>query len=436
MMVPTELTSAAPAPLVETSHDLPLVSVSVAFRRGALEDPEGGEGSVRLLGRLMRRSAGGRSAEQNDALIEGMGGGLGADVTQSTMVFHGTVIARSLDRFGELLVDAVARPSLPEDELGRLQRETLAELSETLDDDRSLARRWFRKSMFRGHPYGRSAAGTRAGVQGATIERLRALYGRLIGRSNMVVALSGDVTLERATRFADAVAAALPAGQALADDTPDPTLEPGRSLVFVDKPERTQTQILIGGLGTHPHDPDHLALAVANTAFGGTFTARLMQEVRVKRGWSYGAYSSLPIDRRRQAFSMWTFPKASDTAACIQLELEMLEAFRKKGLKKSELSWAKRYLSRSHAFAIDTASKRVGMKLDSNLYGLPAGYYENYLEALRGITLEDANAAVANRLSDENLRIVVVGTESVLGNDVRAAIPRLADSSVVRYDED
>jgi len=436
MIAPTELSTAAPGVLVETSHDLPLVSVSVAFRRGALEDPEGGEGSVRLLGRLMRRSAGGRSAEKNDALVEGMGGGLGADVTQSTIVFHGTVIARSLDRFGEMLVDAVARPALPEDELGRLQRETLAELSETLDDDRSLARRWFRKSVFAGHPYGRSAAGTRAGVQTATIERLRTLHQRLIGHKNMVIALSGDVTAERAARFAESVAAALPPGAALSDDTPDPTLEPGRKLLLVDKPERTQTQILIGGLGTHPHDPDHLALAVANTAFGGTFTARLMQEVRVKRGWSYGAYSSLPIDRRRQAFSLWTFPKASDTAACIKLELEMLEAFRKNGLKKSELSWAKRYLIRSHAFAIDTASKRVGMKLDGNLYELPPGYYENYLDALRGITLDAANSAVASRLSDENLRVVVVATDTVVGNDVRSAIERLASSSVVRYDED
>jgi zinc protease len=436
MTAPIDLPIAQPGVLVETSHDLPLVSVSVAFRRGALEDPEGGEGSTRLLARLMRRSAGGRSAEQNDALIEGMGGGLGADVAQSTMVFHGTVIARSLDRFGEMLVDAVARPSLPEEELGRLQRETLAELSETLDDDRSLARRWFRKSVFAGHPYGRSAAGTRAGVQTATIERLRTLHQRLIGHENMVIALSGDVTAERAARFAESVASALPAGAALVDDTPEPTLEAGRKLLLVDKPERTQTQILIGGLGTQPHDPDHLALAVANTAFGGTFTARLMQEVRVKRGWSYGAYSSLPIDRRRQAFSLWTFPKASDTAACIKLELEMLETFRKHGLKKSELSWAKRYLIRSHAFAIDTASKRVGMKLDSNLYELPPGYYENYLEALRGITLDDANRAVASRLSDENLRVVVVGTEAVVGNDVRKAIERLASSSVVRYDED
>jgi zinc protease len=420
--------------LVETSHDLPLVSISIAFTMGALEDPPGGEGSVRLLARLMRRSAGGRTAEQNDVLVEGMGAALGAEVSQSTITFQGSVIARSLDRFGEFLIDALARPALPEDELARLKRETLAELVETLDDDRSLARRWFRKTLFAGHPYGRSAGGTRAGVESASIETLRGLYQRLIVPENLVVAMAGDITPERAQRFTDELAQALAPGARLVDRTPEPTMPPGRRLVIVDKPERTQTQIIIGGLGSHPADPDHFPLALANTAFGGTFTARLMQEVRVKRGWSYGAYSSLPFDRRRQAFSLWTFPKAADAAACIALELELLQSFRNDGLKKSELNWAKRYLVRSHAFAIDTAAKRVGLKLDTALYDLPPGYYESYIETLRGITLEQANEAVKLRLSDENLVITVVGTESVVGQAVRDAIPNLASTNVVRYD--
>ncbi|HTQ06235.1 MAG TPA: pitrilysin family protein [Polyangiaceae bacterium] len=434
MSQPNAVVSPAPNLLVETSHDLPLVSVTVALRMGALEDPPEGEGSVRLLGRLMRRSAGGRSAEQNDALVEGIGAALGADVTQSTVSFQGSVITRSLDRFGEFLVDALARPALPEDELMRLKRETLAELTETLDDDRSLARRWFRKRLFAGHPYGRSAAGTKAGVEHATIDTLRGLYRRLVVPENLVIALAGDVTTERAERFASELAAALKPGAALADRTPEPSMRPGRHLVLVDKPERTQTQIIVGGLGSHPSDPDHFALSVANTAFGGTFTARLMQEVRVKRGWSYGAYSSLPYDRRRQAFSMWTFPKAADAAACLALELDMLEKLRAKGLTKSELAWSKRYLVRSHAFAVDTAAKRVGLKLDTALYDLPPGYYENYTETLRAVTLEQANGALRERLSDENLLVTLVGTESVVGDGVRAAIQRLAGSEVVRYD--
>jgi zinc protease len=207
-------------------------------------------------------------------------------------------------------------------------------------------------------------------------------------------------------------------------------------LTFVDKPDRTQTQILIGGLGTHPADDDHLALHVANTVFGGTFTARLTQEVRAKRGWSYGAYSSLPIDRRRQAFSMWTFPKAEDAAPCIELQLQMLHALRDKGITKKELGWAKKFLVRSHAFALDTASKRVGLLLDSELYGLPPGYYEDYVERVKAVTWEATNAAVAARLPEQDLLLTVVGTAAQIGDTVKGAIPELASSEVVPFDSE
>jgi zinc protease len=159
-----------------------------------------------------------------------------------------------------------------------------------------------------------------------------------------------------------------------------------------------------------------------------------MQEVRVKRGWSYGAYSSLPYDRRRQAFSLWTFPKASDASACISLELELLHALREGGVTKAELGWARRYLLRSHAFAVDTAAKRAGLALDAELYELPNGYYERYLDSLRAVTLEQANQAIRERISEDDLLIVVVGTEADVGGAVRDAIPRLEKSEVVRYD--
>ncbi len=421
--------------LVEPSFDLPLVSISVAVRLGALGDPPGAEGATRLMARLMRRSGGGRSAEQIDIEIDSLGGALSADVSASTMAFQGTVIARSLPRFGELLAEVVARPSLNSDELARLKRETEAELIESLDDDRTLARRWFRRKLFAGHAYGRSVSGTTKSIAtAASPELVRSLYERLIVPSNLVIGCAGHITENQAHALADTITAGLASGDRASDDTEDPTAPEGRRLVIVDKPERTQTQIMIGGLGSHPHDPDHYPLVVANTAFGGTFTARLMQEVRSKRGWSYGAYSSLPYVRRRQAFFMWTFPKASDAAECIKLELQLLEKWREKGITKSELGWSKRYLSRSHAFAIDTASKRLGLTLDAELYGLPPGYYERYLEHIKNATLEQANDAIRQRISSDNLLLAVVGTESEIGESVRGAIPNLAHHEIVRYD--
>lgn len=423
-----------PNVLVETSHDLPLVSVSVATKIGSLFDPIELEGLTRLTGRLMRRTGGGRDAQQIDTQIDALGGSLGSDVSPSATSFSGTVIRRSLEPYLEILGDVLARPGLAEEELGRLQRESHAELVEALDDDRGLGRRWFRKFMFEGHPYGRPVSGTSSTLSRITKQDVSACAQRLVTRDGLVIAFSGDITRSEAEHHAEKLLSALPSGTPPVETTPDPAPRTGRRLVIVDKPERTQTQILIGGMGTHASDPDHTALLVGNTIFGGTFTARMTQEVRSKRGWSYGAYSSLPIDRRRQAFSMWTFPKAEDAAPCVALELDMLRALREKGVTKKELAWAKRYLTRSHAFAVDTPAKRVGLALDAKLYDLPENYYEEYLARVAAASLDDVNQALSQRLPEQDLLIVVVGTASQIRGPIEAAIPDLREVEVVKFD--
>ena len=425
---------AASGVLVETSRALPLVSFSIALKTGAILDPEGMSGATRMMTRWMRRTAGGREAHVIDAEIDALGGAFGADVSASTLVFQGTVITRSLDGLMRIAADVLLRPGFAEQELERIRRETLAELTEALDDDRGLVRRWFRHRVFGQHAYARSVTGTASSLGRIKADDLKALYRRILHPDNLIFAFSGDIERERAEALAAEIKSQLPAGPAPGDQTGEPSVIPGRRLTFVDKPERTQTQILIGGLGTHPADQDHLALHVANTVFGGTFTARLTQEVRAKRGWSYGAYSSLPIDRRRQAFSMWTFPKAEDAAPCIELQLEMLSALRSKGISKKELGWAKKFLVRSHAFALDTPSKRVGLLLDSQLYGLPPNYYEGYIDSIKAVSWEAANAAVAARLSEEDLLVTVVGTASQIGDAVRGAVKGVSSSEVVPFD--
>jgi zinc protease len=91
-------------------------------------------------------------------------------------------------------------------------------------------------------------------------------------------------------------------------------------------------------------------------------------------------------------------------------------------------------LIRSHCFAIDTAAKRVGLALDQALYDLPEDYYSRYLERVQAVTLEQANAALKDRLSDQDLLITVVGTESAIGDAVRGSVENLASSEVVAFD--
>lgn len=428
--------------LYEIDRSLPLVQLAVSVMRGASTDPPGKEGLTRLLVRLMRRTASGRAAEELDEHLDSIGASLGVDVGCSSCGFAGSTIARSLDAYIDVVAGVVAEPGLDAEELSRLKRETHDEILETRDNDRALARMWFRAGLFGDHPYGRNVVGTRATLSAIGHDDVVEHHKRLLLADELLVALAGDTEPARAARIADQVrrglpsgSSALPAGRS-AEAPPSPSWRSGRHLLFVDKPERTQTQVLIGGAGTHPSDEDHTALLVANTVFGGTFTARLTQEVRAKRGWSYGAYSSLPYDRQRQAFSMWTFPSATDAAACIQLQLRMLEEWVQAGISAEELEWAKNYLVRSNVFNMDTAAKRMGLLLDERIYGLPETYYAEYPERVRAVTLDAANRALTRRISTENLLVTVVGTAADVGEAIADGIDRLQVRATVAYDDD
>jgi zinc protease len=427
---------------LDTDDAYPLIQVGVSALNGSTRDPEGKEGLTRLLTRLMRRTANGLSADQVDEQVDSIGASLGADVSASTTGFAGSVIARSFSKFGELLGGVLNRPGLAEDELERLKRETVADLQEMLDNDRSIARRWFRRALFDGHPYGRSSTGSQASLSNISIDDVREHYQACFHRGALQYAFAGDVTEPMALALVEQLETALPpcppGKQALgeADAFSDPEGPKGRKLWVVDKPERTQTQILIGGLGTHPADEDHTALLVANTVFGGTFTARLTQEVRSKRGWSYGAYSSMPFDRRRQSFSMWTFPKASDAAACVALQLALLETWVADGITQAELEYAQSYLVKSNVFSIDTAAKRMAQALDERIYQLPKDYFSTYTDRVSAVTLQQANEAIAKRISTRDLALVVVGTEAEVGQPLRDAVPDLAEYRVIPFDTD
>jgi len=204
--------------------------------------------------------------------------------------------------------------------------------------------------------------------------------------------------------------------------------------VLVDKPERTQTQIIVGTLGTHVHDPDHTALQVANVVFGGLFTARLTHEIRSVRGLSYGASSSLGHDRQRDLWSMWTFPAAKDAVKCLSLQLDLYEKWVEDGVRPSELKRAKSYLVKSHAFEIDTPQKRLDQRIEAELFGLPSDYFDAFVQRVKHVTRDDANAALRKRLSTRDLAIGVVATASELREPL-SQLPDLRELRVVPFDK-
>jgi zinc protease len=425
-----------PVVLVEPGDDVPVVSGTVALRVGAALDPPGREGLARLCARLLRRGAWGWNAAAVDGRIAALGAELWTEVSAFSTFLHFRVVRRAAERFVELVSTLLARPTFEPDEILRLKHVTMAELVAARQSDTSLAERALRRMLFCGLPQGRSVLGTPESLAAISADDLGAHHRRAYVRANAVVAISGDVSADEGEKLALRLLALLPDG-APAPAPPAPG-EParGRRLVFVDKPRRALVPMVVGGLAGHARDDDYVPLLVANTAFGGTFSSRLVQEVRVKRSYSYGVASRLERSRHRETFAIESMPSAQRAAACLALELELLEALCDRGLDDDEVAFAKSYLRRSHPMTLDTPRKRVERPLQAALFDLPEGFHASYLPKLRKVTRRAASTAAAVRLPVRDLVIAVVGTYEDVGEAIERAIPGLADVTRLSADFD
>jgi zinc protease len=264
---------------VETSPVVPLVSIVLSWRSGATSDPQGKDGICRFAARMLRRGIEGMNSSEIETAIDTLGGELGLDIGPSTMSFHAQVIRRNLKPFCALLAKILGTPTFADDEIARLRRESAAELVDARDSDRTLGNIALRRAMFASHPFSRGAAGRISTVGAFTRDDVVAAYKRHLVRSDLVIGFAGAITAEEAKVFGTQLAAAIGEGTAPSiAHIPEPERPTGRKLVFVDKPDRTQTPILIGTLGSSPHDPDHFPLVLATAVFGGTFTSRMMRD--------------------------------------------------------------------------------------------------------------------------------------------------------------
>jgi zinc protease len=398
--------------LVEESHAVPLCSTVVMVPTGASIEPDGKEGLVRHASELMRRGAGGRSRAQLDATLDELGASIDVVVGADSVGFMASGLSRHLPRLVELLTDVLARPTFDAGEHERLRRESLALLDDVRDDDASLASRFWDRTAFGGHPYGRTVLGTEETLAELDLEDARAWWKTRVVAPQLLVGFAGDVTHARAAELAAGMMAALPGGMAPAEITA-PLAVPatrGRRTVLIDKPERSQTQILVGHTAPPRAHADWLALSVGSAVFGGTFTSRLMSEVRVKRGWSYGASCRVGRGRHGAAFRMRVFPSNELTAQTLSLVLELFEKVVTEGVTPAEVEFALGYLSGSWPFELVTPGDRLGKQLDTILLGLAPDTYARHLKQLAAIDADQVNAAIRQWWKPDDVTIALTAT--------------------------
>ena len=396
---------------IAPSGDTPLVWLEVAMRGGAAADPIGLEGLHRHAALLARRGAGARDRTAFDDDLDRLGAALDVSIARDSTTVSAVTLSRNLDAVVELGAELLAMPRFAEDEHARLLRETPQVLDEIRDDDSALATRWFDRECAPGHPYGRTSLGTEASLARLELTLARDTWRREAVRSNLVLGVAGDIDEAGALAIASRLIARLPAGPTPSlPDVASATAPHGRRVVLVDKADRTQAQLRLGHLGPRYGDDDTAALLLLETGFGGMFSSRLMQEIRVKRGWSYGAGCTLRRSRGRHWLEMWMATAIDVAGDAVRTTLDLYADLAARGLPADETDLARAYLIGSMPFHQATARQRMQLAVRDAVFGLPSDYTIGLPARLAELSAADVAAAADRWLRPDDVVTVAVTT--------------------------
>lgn len=423
--------------IFEPDARLPVVYLNVAFLSGAADDPQKRSGLSAFTGEMLLRGTQKHTKQELDVALDQIGAQVGIETRVELMVIRGAVLSSHLDQYLALLEEILVSPRFNPQETERLKNETVGALLEGLNDDRSLGSRHFDRLLFGTHPYGLRPAGKTRDVKRFDAAQVKAHYGKIITSDRMIVLGTGDASASRIQDWTKKVAAALPRGEKRPPLT-EPSRNDRRRVFLVDKPERTQTQIYVGHEGPSFLDPDYYAWVIGNEVYGGSaFSTRLMQEIRVKRGWTYSTFSFFRFGSKPHSWRSWAFPAAKDTPATTGLMLQMISDLKTKGISQAEFDSARQILINSAGFKFDTPRKRVENALTERTIGLPEGFFRDFGSKISKVSLSEVNDALLRRVAPDRLTLVVLGTAETLKEPLAKALqipPK--DIAVVKYTDE
>ncbi len=392
---------------VVSDHTIPIIAIEADFRGGAVLDPEGQAGVVNLMAGLLDEGAGARDAtafaEARDDLAARMSFSAGRD----SVWVSAEMLSETRDEVVELLRSALVEPRFDAEAVARVRGQAVASLRSDETDPGRVAGRAFNAQMFGGHPYGRPVEGTPESVAALDVEAIRAAHGAALVRDRLTVAVVGDITAEEVGPMLDRLFGDLPEGGPELPGAAEMALDGGVSVIELDVP---QSMVIFGQAGIARDDPDFIPAFVMNHILGGGgFGSRLTEEIRERRGLSYGIYTGLTTgDYAATVIGRFSTVNARAGEA-IGIVRDEWARMRAGGATEAELAAAQRYLTGAYPLRFDGYGQIAGQLLALQIEGLGIDYVEVRNDLVEAVTLDDI-ARVAGRLLDpERLTFVVVG---------------------------
>lgn len=392
--------------LVE-EHSIPFTALEIRFRGGTALDRPGKRGETNLMMATLEEGAGELDAQGFAEARDALAASFKFDAYMDSVTISARFLTENRDEAMALLRTALMEPRFDQEAVDRVRGQVQSILRSSETDPGDIASKMFYKQAFGDHPYGSDDNGTAESVAGLTRDDMFLAKDRVMTRDRLYVGAVGDISAEELATLLDDLLGDLPESGPELPERVEFALAGGVTVVPFDTP---QSVVMFGQKGITRDDPDFIPAYMANEVLGGHGESRLMDEVREKRGLTYGIGSYLvPFDHSELVMGQFSSGNAV-VAEAIDVVKDEWAKFVETGLTAEELEMVKTYLTGAYALRFDgngpIARILVGMQMD----GLSPDYITTRNEMIEAVTLDEINAVIQQLYDPESLSFVVVGS--------------------------
>lgn len=393
---------------------VPRVDFVLAFSNAGLAaDAADTPAFASMLAGLMTEGTSERDSRQIAEAAQGMGGGVGAYASNDGFVINANALPSKAADMAALLAEVTRTPSFPEKEIELAKANALQGLKAAEAQPGFRAERAMLAALYGEHPYSRTQA-TEAGIAAVDRERLVAEHALRLRPDNALLVIAGRIGEAEAMALAEQhfgdwqaegeAPAAIPAARTGAQPT----------RVLLDREGSVQSTVRIGRPAVRATHPDQIPLQLASTVLGGSFSSRLMQNLREEKGYTYGAR----LGQRRQAAGGALVSSADVrnevTGAAIGEFFAEFNRLANEPVPAQELDMNKRYVAGSYLITNQLQGAVAGTLASNWLVGLPPDYIGEFVPRIREVTAEQVQAMGRKYFQPAQQSIVVVGDKAVL----------------------
>lgn len=369
-------------------------------------------------------------------LLNRMGANIQFSASKHTLQFSGKFLREDAGTVMGLLAEQLREPAFDAEVLDTLKSRQVAQLLRAIDNPDYRANASVNRLLYpEDHPnYQEEIPSLLEDLESLTIEAIQKFHANNYGPESLKIIFVGDIDFEQLNA---AVAFAFEGWEGGDYDS----IEYPEQLENTSVSERIfiadKTSVAIRyayNTGLQRNSEDYIPFMLGNYILGGSFNARLMQEVRVNKGLTYSINSTHTGDIFTPG--NWVL-NASFSPALLEEGLAATESivaeWYEKGVSEDEVQRAIETLCGSYLVGLSTTGNVANQLLSFIQRGFDPEYIDQYPEKLRSVTHEQVNRAIRRHFDPELMTLVVAGSlaEPPIAS---TAQPQLTNNITVRLD--